>query len=237
MASRNPGERDPRRRPRRGRHQGASRWAANHKSPARPRKDSIRPRSPTRAARSTRSRPERSKRSRPERSTSSRSHARTKASHATRPNASPTASRATRPCSCAPRSRKSSASPPTSGDAALGDALVVGLTYMGAAVIPLWPHSVLPLMAPAPITNILCTLIALFAPGGSKGPDRPPGVAARRPPSDANRLRQRSGRLRDRSPRDRAHRPTPERSTSSGFAAVALMLRRRPPSRSRLRRG
>ena len=43
---------------------------------------------------------------------------------------------------------------PNVGDAALGEALVVGLTYMGAAVIPLWPHSVLPLMAPAPITSI-----------------------------------------------------------------------------------
>ena len=48
-------------------------------------------------------------------------------------------------------------------------ALVVGLTYMGAAVIPRWPYIVLPLMAPALITSIVCTLIALFALGVAKG--------------------------------------------------------------------
>jgi len=52
---------------------------------------------------------------------------------------------------------------------ARGDALVVGLTYMGAAVVPLWPYFVLPLMAPALITSILCTLVALFALGVAKG--------------------------------------------------------------------
>lgn len=55
------------------------------------------------------------------------------------------------------------------GGAALGDALVVGLTYMGAAVIPLWPYLVLPLPAPALVTSLACTLIALFALGVAKG--------------------------------------------------------------------
>lgn len=51
----------------------------------------------------------------------------------------------------------------------VANALVVGLTYMGAAVIPLWPYIVLPLMAPALITSIVCTLIALFELGIAKG--------------------------------------------------------------------
>ena len=58
---------------------------------------------------------------------------------------------------------------PWLGGAALGDALVVELSYMGAAVIPLWPYLVLPLMAPALITSVVCTLVALFALGVAKG--------------------------------------------------------------------
>lgn len=58
---------------------------------------------------------------------------------------------------------------PDVGGAALGDALVVGLSYMGAAVIPLWPYLVLPLTAPALIASVVCTLIALFALGVAKG--------------------------------------------------------------------
>ncbi len=58
---------------------------------------------------------------------------------------------------------------PDVGGAALGDALVVGLTYMAAAVIPLWPYIVLPLLAPALITSLACTLIALFTLGVLKG--------------------------------------------------------------------
>ncbi len=58
---------------------------------------------------------------------------------------------------------------PDVGGAALGDALVVGLTYMGAAVIPLWPYVVLPLMAPALVTSLACTLVALFILGVVKG--------------------------------------------------------------------
>jgi VIT1/CCC1 family predicted Fe2+/Mn2+ transporter len=58
---------------------------------------------------------------------------------------------------------------PDVGGAAVGDALVVGLTYMGAAVIPLWPYIVLPLMTPALVTSLVCTLIALFVLGVLKG--------------------------------------------------------------------
>lgn len=58
---------------------------------------------------------------------------------------------------------------PDVGGAALGDALVVGLTYLGAAIIPLWPYAVLPLMAPALIVSIACTLVALFVLGIAKG--------------------------------------------------------------------
>lgn len=58
---------------------------------------------------------------------------------------------------------------PDAGGAAVGDALVVGLTYLGAACIPLWPYIALPLMAPALITSLVCTLVALFALGVVKG--------------------------------------------------------------------
>jgi vacuolar iron transporter family protein len=58
---------------------------------------------------------------------------------------------------------------PGVGGAALGDALVVGITYMAAAVVPLWPYLMLPLMAPALITSVGCTLVALFALGVAKG--------------------------------------------------------------------
>ena len=58
---------------------------------------------------------------------------------------------------------------PDVGGGALGDALVVGLTYLGAAVIPLWPYVALPLIAPALITSLVCTLVALFALGVAKG--------------------------------------------------------------------
>ena len=58
---------------------------------------------------------------------------------------------------------------PDVGGATLGDAAVVGLTYLGAAIIPLWPYVALPLMAPALITSLICTLVALFALGVAKG--------------------------------------------------------------------
>jgi VIT1/CCC1 family predicted Fe2+/Mn2+ transporter len=58
---------------------------------------------------------------------------------------------------------------PDAGGAALGDALVVGLSYLAAAMIPLWPYAVLPLMAPALIVSLVCTLVALFTLGIVKG--------------------------------------------------------------------
>jgi VIT1/CCC1 family predicted Fe2+/Mn2+ transporter len=58
---------------------------------------------------------------------------------------------------------------PDVGGAARGDALVVGLSYLAAAFIPLWPYAVLPLMAPALIVSLVCTLIALFTLGVVKG--------------------------------------------------------------------
>ena len=58
---------------------------------------------------------------------------------------------------------------PDSGGAALGDALTVGLSYLAAAFIPLWPYAVLPLMAPALIVSVVCTLVALFTLGVVKG--------------------------------------------------------------------
>jgi VIT1/CCC1 family predicted Fe2+/Mn2+ transporter len=54
---------------------------------------------------------------------------------------------------------------PESGGAARGDALIVGLAYLAAAVVPLWPYAVLPLMWPALGVSLACTLVALFALG------------------------------------------------------------------------
>jgi VIT1/CCC1 family predicted Fe2+/Mn2+ transporter len=58
---------------------------------------------------------------------------------------------------------------PDLGGAARGDALVVGLSYLAAAFIPLWPYAVLPLMGPALIVSLVCTLVALFTLGVFKG--------------------------------------------------------------------
>ncbi len=57
---------------------------------------------------------------------------------------------------------------PDAGGAALGDALVVGITYLIAAIIPLWPYAFLSLTTALPV-SILCTLAALFALGVTKG--------------------------------------------------------------------
>ncbi|MDX6477073.1 MAG: vacuolar iron transporter family protein [Gaiellaceae bacterium] len=57
---------------------------------------------------------------------------------------------------------------PDAGGAALGDALVVGGTYLCAAIVPLWPYLVLPLTA-ALVASLICTLLALFALGVFKG--------------------------------------------------------------------
>jgi vacuolar iron transporter family protein len=58
---------------------------------------------------------------------------------------------------------------PDAGGAARGDALVVGLSYLAAALIPLWPYAALPLMAPALLASLGCTFVALFALGVVKG--------------------------------------------------------------------
>ena len=57
---------------------------------------------------------------------------------------------------------------PDTGGAALGDALIVGLAYLAAAIVPLWPYAVLALVTPALIVSVVCTLVALFALGLAK---------------------------------------------------------------------
>lgn len=57
---------------------------------------------------------------------------------------------------------------PDCGGAALGDAVVVGLTYLIAAMIPLWPYFFFAL-TPALVVSLICTLVALFALGVFKG--------------------------------------------------------------------
>jgi len=58
-------------------------------------------------------------------------------------------------------------SPDAGGDAG-GDALVVGATYLGAAIIPLWPYFLFAVHVALPI-SIVCTLVALFVLGVIKG--------------------------------------------------------------------
>ena len=88
---------------------------------------------------------------------------------------------------------------PDAGGAALGDALVVGLTYLGAAVVPLWPYLVFPIRT-ALIVSLVCTLAALFALGVAKGRSRICRSSIR-PAGGDHRLGQRRDRLRDRPPR------------------------------------
>lgn len=57
---------------------------------------------------------------------------------------------------------------PDSGGAAIGDALVVGATYLCAAVIPLWPYFFFSISTALPV-SLVCTLAALFALGIVKG--------------------------------------------------------------------
>jgi len=57
---------------------------------------------------------------------------------------------------------------PDVGGAAGGDALVVGLTYLGSAVIPLWPYALFSVGVALPI-SLVCTLVALFLLGVAKG--------------------------------------------------------------------
>jgi VIT1/CCC1 family predicted Fe2+/Mn2+ transporter len=57
---------------------------------------------------------------------------------------------------------------PDTGGAALGDAVVVGATYLGAAIVPLWPYFFFSLHVALAI-SLACTLVALFAIGVAKG--------------------------------------------------------------------
>ncbi len=54
------------------------------------------------------------------------------------------------------------------GGNALGDAVVVGATYLGAAIVPLWPYFFFTLDL-ALVISLACTLVALFAVGAAKG--------------------------------------------------------------------
>ena len=54
------------------------------------------------------------------------------------------------------------------GGNALGDAVVVGATYLGAAIVPLWPYFLFSLNV-ALVVSLACTLVALFAVGAAKG--------------------------------------------------------------------
>ena len=58
---------------------------------------------------------------------------------------------------------------PDAGGAALGDAFVVGATYLGAAIVPLWPDSFFFPVNVALVISLACTLLALFFVGVAKG--------------------------------------------------------------------
>jgi vacuolar iron transporter family protein len=57
---------------------------------------------------------------------------------------------------------------PDAGGAALGDAIVVGATYLVAAIVPLWPYFFFRLNV-ALAVSLTCTLLALFSVGIAKG--------------------------------------------------------------------
>jgi VIT1/CCC1 family predicted Fe2+/Mn2+ transporter len=57
---------------------------------------------------------------------------------------------------------------PDAGGAALGDAFVVGATYLGAAIVPLWPYFFFSVNV-ALVISLACTLLALFLVGVAKG--------------------------------------------------------------------
>jgi VIT1/CCC1 family predicted Fe2+/Mn2+ transporter len=87
---------------------------------------------------------------------------------------------------------------PDTGGAALGDALVVGLTYLGAAVIPLWPYAVLaPDGASADCQRRLHAGSSVRARYSERN-RRPPATPARWPSGPRDRRRQRDCRLRYR---------------------------------------
>jgi len=57
---------------------------------------------------------------------------------------------------------------PDAGGAAFGDAIVVGVTYLVAAIVPLWPYFFFSLDI-ALAVSLTCTLLALFSVGVAKG--------------------------------------------------------------------
>ncbi|HET8980174.1 MAG TPA: VIT1/CCC1 transporter family protein [Solirubrobacteraceae bacterium] len=57
---------------------------------------------------------------------------------------------------------------PEVGGAALGDGIVVGLSYLLAAIVPLWPYVAFGRLT-ALAVSVACTLVALFALGVVKG--------------------------------------------------------------------
>jgi VIT1/CCC1 family predicted Fe2+/Mn2+ transporter len=57
---------------------------------------------------------------------------------------------------------------PDAGGEAFGDAIVVGATYLGAAIVPLWPYFFFSLQV-ALAVSLICTLLALFSVGVAKG--------------------------------------------------------------------
>jgi VIT1/CCC1 family predicted Fe2+/Mn2+ transporter len=57
---------------------------------------------------------------------------------------------------------------PDAGGAAVGDALVVGFTYLAAAVVPLWPYFFFSRNVALGV-SLACTLLALLAVGVAKG--------------------------------------------------------------------
>ncbi len=57
---------------------------------------------------------------------------------------------------------------PEAGGAALGDGIVVGLSYLLAAIVPLWPYVAFGRLT-ALAVSVACTLVALFCLGVFKG--------------------------------------------------------------------
>lgn len=57
---------------------------------------------------------------------------------------------------------------PEVGGAAVGDGIVVGLSYLLAAIVPLWPYVAFGRLTALPV-SVACTLVALFCLGVLKG--------------------------------------------------------------------
>jgi hypothetical protein len=91
---------------------------------------------------------------------------------------------------------------PDAGGAALGDAAVVGATYLPAAIVPLWPYFFFSLGLALTI-SLTCDLHPCrpVCRWDRERPCHPPLTPAVGPPGDDRRLRQRRRRPRDRAPR------------------------------------